>query len=394
MAELTASDLCVIPQCIIDSWNSYRRSSDLPFLRKNPSVSKGTVVAPRSNEELFAHNFIAIEDFRILARLAMATRNTRIWSDFHSYMFMSKTNLQNFLNAHRTKMHGIWGLYGSIFETPLFEYDESAFTMSNVPTHSSNAPFAGIKDTLYYNLNTFPEPTSINTSFSSEWYADEMVTPLNDIRIDFDHLKAGCVHMQTGIPVISSMSNVVDGVDYYEDDSTDPPTEVKIVPPPYPYTAAPINGKYERWENGGVRYWNHTTWTPQSYVFDSLNINSCFLEDSEGTRILNGGDFAEFFVVLGANKCTKTSGINPTYFNSINTFRLYQANSLGDVFTDVSDGSTWFTPDNTKMTTAINSISDSIELSCPEPSYDQDLELYTNIEYYVFSRIKPSTYSS
>ena len=68
MADLTDSDFYIYSE--ISDLNSTRAGRNPPLapLLKNPSVSRGKIVAPQSGEDLYAHNFINLNDWSIAAR--------------------------------------------------------------------------------------------------------------------------------------------------------------------------------------------------------------------------------------------------------------------------------------------------------------------------------------
>ena len=75
MANLTDSDFYIYSE--ISDLNSVRTGPtiNLDPLLKNPSVSRGNIVAPQSGEDLYAHNFINLNDWSIAAAFMNPTNS-------------------------------------------------------------------------------------------------------------------------------------------------------------------------------------------------------------------------------------------------------------------------------------------------------------------------------
>lgn len=68
MANLTDSDFYLYSEIsYLNATRAAQNPSLLPLL-KNPSVSRGNIVAPQPNEDLYAHNFINLNDWSIAAQ--------------------------------------------------------------------------------------------------------------------------------------------------------------------------------------------------------------------------------------------------------------------------------------------------------------------------------------
>lgn len=389
MADLTHNDLCVIPQAVINEWNADRNSKNIPNLKKNPLVSKGEVVAPQPGQDLFAHNFISIADFALLANLALRTTT----SPRRLYIHSAPKNLLYFDEAKNlfidiaTYRH-IWGDYGSTYSPYLFRYVPGDFSIG--PTIVNYGFFDTLLiDTLVNEVGVLPEPTITTIPSTQDTTLDSNIfqTPFYNVRNDFENLKAGCVLMVHSLPTLNGTSVSVTGKT-----SDGSPLQ------PYGYTSYEgVNGRYERWSRssleGQTLSENHTTYVPTSYSYETVLANgNYFQHDNSQTRI-TGGSVSIPFVVTYAFKAARNYGRAWDTPKGI-TIRYHNIESLGTLSEDSSTGATYFTPNSSAMTSELNSISDSTTVSFPNTQNDSfDRELYTQVGFAIFSRINPSFYS-
>lgn len=389
MADLTDSDLCIIPQVVINEWNADRNSRNIPNLRKNPLVSKGEVVAPQPGQELFAHNFISIADFALLANLALRTTTSPTRRYIHSVpknllYFDEAKNLFIDIDTYRH----IWGDYGSTYSPYLFRYIPGDFSIG--PTTVNYGDFDTLFiDALVNEVEVLPEPTTTTIPSPQDTNLDSQIfqTPFNNVRNDFENLKAGCILMVHSVPTL-----------YHADVSVSGKTSDGSPLQPYGYTAyAGVNGRYERWDrsmvDGQLIRENHTTYVPTTYYYEPALVNgNYFLHDNRQTKI-TGGSVSIPFIVTYAVKAVRNYGGAWDSTKGITT-RYHTIESLGTLSADSSTGATYFTPNDSAMTSELNSISDDTTVSFPNNQYDSfDRELYTQVGFAIFSRINPFFYS-
>lgn len=390
MADLTHNDLCIIPQAVINEWNADRNSRDIPNLRKNPLVSKGGVVAPQPGQELFAHNFISIADFALLANLAL--RSTT--SPTRRYLHSAPKNLLNFdvaknLFTDMATYRHIWGNYDdSIYNPRLFRYVPGDFSIG--PTTVNDDYF----DTLFWKTlineaEVLPEPTITTIPSPQDTNLDSNIfqTPFYNVRNDFENLKAGCILMVQSIPTL-----------YHADVSVTGKTSDGSPLQPYGYTDYQgVNGRYERWArsimNGQLLWENHTTYVPTTYYYEPVLVNGNYFQHDNSQTKITGGSVSIPFIVTYAVKAARNYGGAWDVPKGITT-RYHTIESLGTLSEDSSTGATYFTPNSSAMTSELNSISDNTTISFPGTQADYfDRELYTQVGFAVFSRINPSFYS-
>jgi hypothetical protein len=218
MADLTHNDLCVIPQAVINEWNADRNSRNIPNLRNNPLVSKGEVVAPQPGQELFAHNFISIADFALLANLSLlsTTRPTRRYIHSVPKNLLYFDEAKNLFTDMDTYRH-IWGNYDdSIFNRRLFRYAPSDFSIGPTTVNNNDFGYGLFISTLINEVEVLPEPTIITIPSPQDTNLDSNIfqTPFYNVRNDFENLKAGCVLMAQSIPTLDGTSVSVSGKTY------------------------------------------------------------------------------------------------------------------------------------------------------------------------------------
>lgn len=390
MADLTHNDLCVIPQAVINEWNSDRNSRNIPNLKKNPLVSKGEVVAPQPGQELFAHNFISIADFALLANLALRTTT----SPRRRYIHSAPKNLLYFDEARilltDPSLYGnIWGNYDdSIYNPRLFRYVPGDFSIGPTTVNYDYFPEL-FWETLINEAEVLPEPTTTTIPSPQDTNLDSNIfqTPFYNVRNDFGNLKAGCVLMVQSLPTLDGTSVSVTGKT-----SDGSPLQ------PYGYTAAAsVNGRYERWSRssseGQTLSENHTTYVPTSYSYETVLANGNYFQHDNSQTKITGGSVSISFIVTYAFKAARNYGGAWDTPKGI-TIRYHNIDSLGTLSEDSSTGATYFTPNSSAMTSELNSISDSTTVSFPNTQNENfDRELYTQVGFAIFSRINPSFYS-
>ena len=390
MADLTAYDLCAIPQEVIDGWNSGRSSLNMPNLLKNPLVGKGEAVSPNPDEDLFAHNFISVADFAFLSNLVFDNpyRPTRRYIPScpkdRLYLDEVKTLIENY----GTYRH-LWGGYeGGIGGRYLFENIPSEFSIGPVEYSGSYVFQSAVEDAILGNVEYFPEPhvASVPTQYGGELVAQDFITPFSYIRTDFDNLKNGCMMMCENLPVLTGCDVSVTG-------KTHDGSRLE----PYGYTSDPdVNGRYEKWTRSVDQYGtvigeNHTTYVPSSYEYDAALANGNYHQYGNGQVRTPGGTFSDFFIVTYAFKAIRTG---PSGYSSRKlTTRYHSAESLGTMSYDAT-GATYFIPNSASMKSALDSVSDETTLALSPPQGETfSMELFTQVGFFVMASIKPSAYS-
>lgn len=136
MADLTDSDFYIYSE--ISDLNAVRTGPtiNLAPLLKNPSVSRGEIVAPQPGEDLYAHNFINLNDWSIAAAFMNPTNRgssssrTDISSNSFTPTTLSISEAKSLFSNHRFSWYGPEWVETAIFN-PLIDKSKMPTSFSS-----------------------------------------------------------------------------------------------------------------------------------------------------------------------------------------------------------------------------------------------------------------------
>lgn len=136
MANLTDSDFYLYSEISYLNATRADQNPHLSPLLKNPSVSRGNIVAPQPNEDLYAHNFINLNDWSIAAAFMNPTNSgssssrTDILSNSFTPTTLSISAVKSLFSNHRFFWYGPEWVETAIFN-PLIDKSKMPTSFSS-----------------------------------------------------------------------------------------------------------------------------------------------------------------------------------------------------------------------------------------------------------------------
>jgi len=201
MANLTDSDFYIYSE--ISDLNSVRADPaiNLAPLLKNPSVSRGEIVAPHPGEDLYAHNFINLNDWSIAAAFMNPTNSgssssrTDISSNSFTPTTLNISNAESLFSNHRFFWYGPEWVEAAIFN-PLIDKSKmpTSFSSDNGQFNDGASFIDGIRSLVrtdssivFVAPNVFQPTTNQNNPIA----AYDFSTPFASFRNCAQNLRSG-----------------------------------------------------------------------------------------------------------------------------------------------------------------------------------------------------------
>lgn len=201
MANLTDSDFIIFSE--ISYLNSARAALNPPLapLQKNPSVSKGDVTAPQSGEDLYAHNFLNLNDWSIAAAFMNPTNSgssssrTDILSNSFTPTTLSISAVNSLFSNHRFFWYGPEWVETAIFN-PLIDKSKmpTSFSSDNGQFNEGASFIDGIRSLVRTDSSiVFVAPNVLQptTSQNNPLSAYDFSTPFASFRTCAQNLCSG-----------------------------------------------------------------------------------------------------------------------------------------------------------------------------------------------------------
>lgn len=181
MADLTDSDFYIYSEIFDLNDARARQKPRLYQLLKNPSVSRGEIIAPQSGEDLYAHNFINLNDWSIAAAFmnpnnrGSSSNRTNVSSNSFTPTTLSISEAKNLFYNHRFFWKGPEWVDSPIFN-PLIDKSKLPSSLSSDDVqYDYNAEFIyGIRSLvrtdsslIFESPNVFQPTASQNSPFAT-----------------------------------------------------------------------------------------------------------------------------------------------------------------------------------------------------------------------------------